>query len=185
MRNDIIQALDEYEIKTTGNKKNIEKAEALLSSNEKVLFVTPTNLVITATNTRKKEKLPSVVILTDQRILFYYQIMLSSSTEVIALDEIRSINSNTNGMTGGHIELHTMTKSYDILVSYKRDMVQKIVQVFEKAKKDFAASANAPTSTARNNSILEQIEKLSDLNKKGIITDEEFKTKKEELLAKL
>lgn len=184
MRNDIIQALEEYEIKTIGNKKNIEKAEALLNSSEKVLFVTPTNLVVTATNTREKKKLPGVVILTDQRMLFYYQIMFSSSTEVVALDEIRSINSNTNGMTGGHIELHTMTKSYDILVSYKRDMVQKIVQVFEKAKRDFAASANASTSTAGNNSILEQIEKLLDLNKEGIITDEEFKTKIEELQAK-
>lgn len=185
MRNDTIQALEEYKIITIGNKKNIQKAEALLNATEKVLFVTPTNLVVAAVNTRKREKLPGVVILTDQRILFNYQIMLSSSTEFVALDEIRSINSSANGMTGGHIEIHTMTKSYDILVSYKRDMVQKIVQVFEQAKKDYVESKNTPTSTSGNNSILEQIEKLFDLNKKGIITDEEFKIKKEELLAKL
>lgn len=111
--------------------------------------------------------------------------MFSSSTEIVALDEIRSINSNTNGMTGGHIELHTMTKSFDILVSYKRDMVQRIVQMFETAKKDYVASASGGAMPSQGNPILEQIEKLSDLNKKGIITDEEFRVKKEELLAKI
>lgn len=111
--------------------------------------------------------------------------MFSSSTEIVTLDEIRSINSNTSGMADGHIELHTTTKSYDILVSYKRDMVQKIVRVFETAKKDFAASANGGAIPSQSNTILEQIEKLSDLNKKGIITDEEFRAKKEELLTKI
>lgn len=185
MRDDIMRALKEFEIKTFGNKRNIEKAEARLSASEKVLFISPTNIEITATNTRKKEMLPGVIILTDQRVVFNYQIMSSSSTEIVALDEIRSINSNTNGMTGGHIELHTMTKSYDILVSYKRSMVQKIVQVFEDAKKDFTASASEGAMPSQGNSILEQIEKLSDLNKKGIITDEEFRVKKEELLARI
>lgn len=185
MRDDIIQALEKFEIKTIGNKKNIEKAETLLNASEKVLFVTPTNFVVTTTNTRKKETFPGVVFLTDQRVVFSYQIMFSSSTESMALDEIRSINSNTNGITGGHVELHTMTKSYDILVSYKRDMVQKIVQVFENAKKDFVVVASNGSTPSQGNSILEQIEKLSDLNKKGIITDEEFKAKKEELLTKI
>jgi len=138
MRNDIIQALEEYEIKTMGNKKNIEKAEALLSSNEKVLFVTPSKYIVTANNLRRKrvkiKKTPSVVILTDQRILFYDKNMLRSSTEVVALDEILSIYSHTNGMTDGYIALCTMTKSYTILLSCKHDMMQKIVQVFEKTK---------------------------------------------------
>lgn len=185
MRSDVVQALEEYEIKTLGNKKSIEKAEELLSSDEKVLFVTPTNLVITATNTRKKEKLPGVVFLTDQRIMFHYQILLGSSTEVVTLDEIRSINSNANGITGGHIEIHTMTKTYDVLVSYKRDMVQAILQTFEKAKADFATKASVPASSIESGGVLEQIEKLADLNKKGILTDEEFKAKKTELLAKI
>ncbi len=185
MRDDIMRALEEFEIKTIGNKKNIEKAEALLSASEKVLFISPTNLIVTTANTRKKENLPGVVILTDQRVVFNFQIMFSSSTEIVALDEIRSINSNTNGMTGGHIELHTMTKSFDILVSYKRDMVQRIVQVFETAKKDYVASASGGAMPSQGNPILEQIEKRSDLNKKGIITDEEFRGKKEELLAKI
>ena len=34
----------------------------------------------------------------------------------------------------------------------------------------------------QNNNAVEQIEKLFELNQKGILTDEEFKVKKEELL---
>ena len=185
MRNDIMQAIQEFQIKTIGFKKNIEKAEGLLNETEKVLFIAPTNLIVTATNTRKKDKTPGVVILTDQRVVFNYQILFSSTIEIVTLDEIRSINSFTTGLRGGPVHLPTMTKSYDILVSYKREIVQKIVQVFEDAKKNFIVSASGDTMNSQSNSVLEQIEKLSDLNKKGIITDEEFKAKKEELLSKI
>lgn len=58
MRDDIMRALEEFEIKTIGNKKNIEKAEALLSASEKVLFISPTNLIVTTANTRKKRICP-------------------------------------------------------------------------------------------------------------------------------
>ena len=186
MREDTLQIIEEYSIKTAGNKKNIEKAEVLVSPDEKIFFIAPTNMIITTNNTRKKEKLPGVIILTDQRVLFYYQIMFNSSTEIIPLNEIRSINAKTNGLTAGHIELYTMTKSYDILVSYKRDMVQKIVRTFEKAKNEFSVSTGEVSKdSVQNNNAVEQIEKLFELNQKGILTDEEFKIKKEELLKKI
>ena len=103
MREDTLQIIEEYSIKTAGNKKNIEKAEVLVSPDEKIFFIAPTNMIITTNNTRKKEKLPGVIILTDQRVLFYYQIMFNSSTEIIPLNEIRSINAKTNGLTGGTV----------------------------------------------------------------------------------
>ncbi|MFR1214373.1 MAG: hypothetical protein ACLSCV_06320 [Acutalibacteraceae bacterium] len=39
-------------------------------------------------------------------------------------------------------------------------------------------------NSVQNNNAVEQIEKLFELNQKGILTDEEFKVKKEELLKK-
>ena len=93
--------------------------------------------------------------------------MFNSSTEIIPLNEIRSINAKTNGLTGGHIELYTMTKSYDILVSYKRDMVQKIVRTFEKAKMNFRfPQEKYQKDSVQNNNAVEQIEKLFELNQK-------------------
>ena len=64
MREDTLQIIEEYSIKTAGNKKNIEKAEVLVSPDEKIFFIAPTNMIITTNNTRKKEKLPGVIILT-------------------------------------------------------------------------------------------------------------------------
>ena len=46
---------------------------------------------------------------------------------------------------------------------------------------DFSGSDQQPN----NNQILSQIEKLADLNKRGIITDDEFKDKKSYLLEKI
>ena len=144
MRTDTLQAIGEFDIKTIGNKKNIEKAETLVLPDEKILFISPTNMVITSNSTLKQDKLPGIIILTDKRIIFYCQIMANASAEIIPLDELRSISSNA-GMAGGHVKLYTMTKSYDILVSYKREAVQKIVQTFENAKNKFTASITTPT----------------------------------------
>ena len=56
MREDTLQIIEEYSIKTAGNKKNIEKAEVLVSPDEKIFFIAPTNMIITTNNTRKKRK---------------------------------------------------------------------------------------------------------------------------------
>ncbi|MGL4485316.1 MAG: PH domain-containing protein [Anaerovoracaceae bacterium] len=137
MREDVKKAIQDFEIKTFGNFKNIEKAENLLSNDEKVLYVAPTNIVVTSINTKKKEKSPGVIFLTDKRVLFSFNILFSSQTEVFSLDEIRSINCYGNSLLGGHVEIHTIVKTFDFLVSYKNDMLQKIRQTFENAKKSY------------------------------------------------
>lgn len=70
MRKDVEEALQKFQVKTFGNKKNIERAESKLRSDEKVLFVLPSNVSITTVNTRKRQTLPGVFILTDKRFLF-------------------------------------------------------------------------------------------------------------------
>lgn len=182
MREDTERLLKEFEVKTFGNKKNIEKAESVIDNNETLLFIYPTNLVITTVNTRKVEKLPGVVILTNKRLCFNYQIMFSHSTETVNLDEIRAINGSGNGLYGGHIEIHTMTKTYDMLVSYKKDLITKILKTFEEAKNQVL---NQNIVSSNGNDIIEKIESLSSLKEKGIISEEEFQQKKAELLSKL
>jgi hypothetical protein len=48
-----------------------------------------------------------------------------------------------------------------------------------------AAVDSAGSADTANNDVLAQIEKLSELNSKGILTDEEFVQKKADLLARL
>lgn len=182
MREDIQKAIIEFEIATFGNKRNIEKAEAVLNSNEKVLFVNPTNLTISSVNTRKKDTLPGVVFLTDKRFVFYYQILGSYSTDTIPLNQIQSVSCSGNGISGSHVEINTLVKTYDMLVSYKRDIAQKIQQVFETAKSNYDSPSK---NDVQSDDIFSQIEKLSALKDKGIINEEEFQSKKAELLARI
>jgi hypothetical protein len=48
-----------------------------------------------------------------------------------------------------------------------------------------SAAASAPGSTPPNPDVLEQLRKLGDLRKAGVLTDAEFEAKKAELLGRL
>ncbi len=188
MRDDVAKVLKMFQIPTFGNKKNIENAEKLLHTDEQVLYISPTNCIIFSQNTRKNERLPGIAILTTKRFIFNYKIMLNTATDMVTLDEIRSVSYNGNGMTGGHLEIHTITKTYDILVSYRQDMMQYLQELFMWAKNNAAENNNVSfnkTNTNQNPDIISQIERLAELRDKGIITDDEFQNKKQELLLKL
>ena len=181
MRDDTKKAIEDFEVSTFGVKKRIEKAESVLMNDEQVLFASATNVDFSAINTRKSECLPVVVFLTNKRLIFCYIVLSSFSTEVIPLNEIRSINSYGNGLSGAHVEIHSITKTYNILVKYKKQIVQKIQATFENAVNNFV---NAIQGNSQPD-MLGQIEKLASLREKGILTEEEFQIKKAELLAKL
>lgn len=181
LRADVEKAISEFSIKVFGNKENIKRAESMLQNDEKVLFVTPTNITISYTNILNREIIPGVVFLTDKRMIFYYQVLGSVKADTISLDEIRSTNFRCNGLTGGHIQVHTITKSYDILVTYKKNIVQKIQQTFENARNDFMTNKSEDKSP----DVIDQIEKLASLREKGIISESEFNSKKNELLSRI
>lgn len=184
MRKDIEYALQKFKVKTFGNKKNIEKVESILRADELVLYISPTNVVITSVNTSKKKKLPGVFVLTDKRILFHYKIAFEESTDTTELSKIDSINCFGNGITGGQIEIHTRTKTYNILVTYKKDLMNEIKDTFEEAINNYTQN-NGFGNKESDTDIMQQIEKLAELRDKDILTEEEFQEKKQVLMARL
>lgn len=185
MKRETEQILKEFEVKTFGNVKNIENAESKLRPGEKILYLSPTNAIITTVNIRKQEKLPGISVLTNQRFFFVYKSLNIENTEEFSLDTLNSINCSGNGITGGHIQLHTNTKSYDLLITYKKDIMEKIRNTFTNAKLNLNISSTMNISIITTNDIPEQIEKLSQLKNSGILTEDEFNSKKAELLARL
>ncbi len=169
MRKDMEEALEKFQVKTFGNKKNIERAESELMDDEKVLFIIPTNATITT-----------------KRFLFLYKVykvLLSHNIETGTLDTINSINCSGNGLTTGHVQIHTITKSYDIIVSYKKNYKN---DTFLSAKETYDNNLRAnDSSSIGNTDIVAQIEKLSELRDKNILSEKEFETKKAELLSRL
>ncbi len=178
MRDDIKQLLEKYGISSFGNKKKIEKAEEKLQVGEIASLVLPTNAVIYNVNTKKKEKLPGVFLLTDKRILFCYKAGFSESVDTFNLSDVKSVDCSGNGISGGHIEIHTLTKSLDILVTYKKKVMQEMVDTINKVVFEQGCSAHA--IGASDNML--QIERLHELYEKGIVTQEEFEAKKRQLL---
>lgn len=179
MRADVDAALAKFKINTFGNMKNIERVTAKLWNDEQVIYIAPTNAVIHSVNTKKTEKLPGIFVVTDKRVLFSCKAASWVSDEIFELSEIKSVESSGNGLSGGQITIHTMTKTLQILVSYKKEMMQEIQNLIYKAMHDYK---NPEKTTAGTGDNIGQIEKLHDLFQQGIITQEEFEAKKKQLL---
>ena len=189
MRNDVEQAIRKFDIFTFGNRNNIEYAETLLTPNEWVLFVTPTNLTVSYINTYKNETFPGVLFLTNTRILFNCRFLGIYFLETMPLNEILYVNCYDNVTERSHIGVHGFAKTYDISIPYRKGIAQVICQEIESAINNYKAQQAAQNSTPQQNTpqpdIPEQIEKLAQLRDKGIITEEEFQTKKADLLSRL
>lgn len=179
MRKDTEKCIKEFQIKTFGNVKNIERAESLVDVNEDIKYISPTNITITSTTTLKKDTCPGVIILTSKRILFYFQILNNNHTEILLLPEIKAIESSGNSLTGGHIIIHSISNDYDFLVTYKRNIIQKILNIFDTVRINSSESFS-PQANIRSEA--DEILKFKTLLDQGIITEEEFMAKKKQLL---
>lgn len=182
MREDLTKVVDEFGVKLSKNDE--KRIDEVIEKNETILFASNTNCVIKSVNTNKTDKYPGIAILTDKRFIFTYKIMLSWTIEAFPVSEIQALNCSGNGLTGGHVQIHTVVKTYDILVTYKKGIAQKIESTFESARMNSANSGSA-TSLNSNVDITEQIEKLANLREKGILSDSEFEEKKKELLSRI
>lgn len=175
MREDVKRALDEF-----GNflvsKKQIEKAEELLENDETVIYVSSTNFKETSISSKKTNTSVGIIFLTSKRVLFVCKTWYESKLESIALGEIRSTNSHTDNVSGGHITFQTLTKSYDILVTYERNAVQKIHSVFSNAIDISKAKTTSAVSPA------DELIKWKSLLDIGAITQDEYEKKKKSLL---
>lgn len=182
MREDLTKVADEFSVKFS--KNDVNRIDEVVEKNETILFASSTNCVIKSVNTKKTEKYPGIAILTNKRFIFTYKIMLSWTIESFPVSEIQALNCSGNGLTGGHVQIHTVVKTYDILVTYKKDIAQKIERAFENARMNSANYGSAAPSNS-NTDVLEQIEKLAALKDKGVLSDSEFEEKKKELLSRI
>ena len=180
MREDLAKAINEF--KGRISKNDAKRIDEIVERDETILFASNTNCIIKSVNTKKTEKYPGIAILTNQRFIFTYKILFNWALESSLVSEIQALNCFGNGLTGGHIQIHTVVKTYDILVTYKKDLAQKIQSAFDNARKNANVSTASPNS---NSEVIEQIEQLASLRDKGILSDSEFQEKKQELLSRL
>lgn len=185
MRADTKQIVDQFKVTLLGNKKLIENIESMVEEEEKILYLSPTNATLLSPNYNKKQKVIGAIALTNRRIILYSK-TLNNCVEILPLERVNAVKCSGNGITGGKVEVFGETQSINFLVNYKAEIISMIQTTFLIAinnyKKTIDESKLSFDTTVRKNGNLNEIRELKSLLDDGIITIEEFDTKKKELL---
>lgn len=197
MREDVSRALQEFKIKTFGNKKTLEKSESLLSDDETVLFVTPTNISTIILSTQQQLlTLPGVVYLTDKRFIFMRNTK-TPNNDFLPLEKVTHIDFKADGLQPGAIIVGDDAKMFSFIVSYKFDAVAKVLETFnsacDKILKEITTDPEIENNSSEPEPLIldpdysitsaaDEIRKYKSLLNDGIITQEEFEAKKKQLL---
>jgi hypothetical protein len=130
-----------------------------------------------------KRQYNGCLIVTDKRVAFYSKSWMSEVFEEIPLKKISSVESK---MFLGHttLSIHTSnnTLAFKSLIPEEARLLQDTINESTEYK---SIEDNSSQLQINEDDIFSKMEKLGDLKLKGIITQEEFQLKKEELLKKV
>lgn len=205
MREDIQKVIKEYEIATMPFfKKDAEAAEKYLDADEKVILCLDGNFCISYPDPTKKTSLYGITLVTNKRVFIYYKPKKEGLIDEILLGEITDIKVFSPSLYDDNIQVYSADKIYNFPIRTKqKGLVISIAQskqvAFAKIYRAFMFAVNPngfgitknetpkveQTVTSDTSNIPDQIEKLSALKDKGIISEEEFQSKKTELLSRL
>lgn len=121
-------------------------------------------------------------ILTNERACFYRKDSFEEIFETIPLSKISSVE--TLSLMGYRVlRLHTAHDDLDFKTLEPKELFDEVLAQLERLRNERTDHSVASTTAA--DSITDQIKKLGELRDGGLLTEEEFKTKKAELLARL
>nr|DAP18467.1 MAG TPA: Short C-terminal domain [Caudoviricetes sp.] len=174
------------------SKVAIQKAQKLIENNEDVLYAVVTNISIIendSTSFKNQDKifggamqfkniLNGVIVITDNRIIFCNSTLGTTNEKQIVIKDIQSINEHISGLTKtGELRIVGITETFIIKI-LRKGLNEEIKKAINKARKVENNSNN--TNNALSNA--DEIRKYKQLYDDGIITQEEFERKKQELL---
>lgn len=121
-------------------------------------------------------------VLTSERVCFYRRGPFEEVFETIPLSKISSVE--TLSLMGYRVlRLHTAHDDLEFKTHEPKSLFDEVLGHLESLRNEPANSSIAPAAPAK--SITDQIKKLGELRDVGLLTDDEFNTKKAELLARL
>ncbi len=126
-----------------------------------------------------KKQHNGMFILTDKRACFYRKGIFGEVLETIPLPKITSVE--TLSMMGYRVlRLHTSHDELAFKTFEEKALFDRVYARLEELRHSDEPKAVQPQSTA-----LDQLRKLGELRDAGILTEDEFATKKSELLARM
>lgn len=174
------------------NKGAIHKAQKMVESNEEVLYALVTNVLISKsdsigfTNQDKifggamqiKNVLSGVVVVTDKRILFCNSILGTTNEKQIMIKDIQFIDEHISGLTKtGELRIVGITEMFVVKI-LRKGLGEEVKKAINKAR-NLENNNNSIENTLSN---ADEIRKYKQLYDEGIINQEEFEKKKQELL---
>ena len=166
--------------------------EECLKNNEEILYALVSNVSISENNSisfanqnkvfggamQVKNVLNGIVVITDKRIIFCNSTLGTTNEKQIMIKDIQSIDEHISGLTKtGELRIVGITETFVVKV-LRKGLNEEIKKAIDKAKK-FKSDSNNIGSIASN---ADEIRKYKQLYEDGIITQEEFERKKQELL---
>jgi hypothetical protein len=118
----------------------------------------------------------AIYIATDRRIILYINKLFGNKIKTFPYSTINSIEFKDTFMFGHNILIFVGKKKYTM--KFVQENAEQFTQIVEQKTGKSINSVNP-------NDIPDHIQKLSELRDKGILTEEEFISKKKELLMKM
>lgn len=170
-----------YNLLAPGSTKEAEKQ---LHDNETVLFAINSNISVLPVSTsleidifKIKDKLNGVFVITDRRVFFCSSILCNKQTKEINLCDITSIDDKTNVLGMSKIRISGLTEMFVI------DVNKKTLLTLKNSLHSAQNLISQNSTTKKDNAeYIDELERLAQLLKNNIITQEEFEAKKKQLL---
>jgi hypothetical protein len=124
-----------------------------------------------------------LVVLTDGRLLFVQDGVMSKTTEDFPIDKVSSVQW-TSGMMMGSIVIFASGNKSEIK-NVNKDDGKELVDKIRHRISDPTPPGATPPATVPATDPIEQLRKLGELRDAGVVTPEEFEAKKAELLNRL
>lgn len=131
------------------------------------------------------ENKQGLVVLTNERLFFFEKSLGSETVEEFPLAVINSLSINKK-MTGETLKIFASGNQSEIK-SMMHGQGDALVRAYNTAKHapPAQASPTAPPMASASDDLFAQIERLGELRDKGLLSDEEFETKKAEILGRM
>lgn len=128
-----------------------------------------------------KDKDPGLLVVTNLRIIFMMRIGSQTSSKVIYLSDIETVDSRRTSVIFGITVLRVQTRTTALAIDCGEKELKALEQILNDAvlKSHSSAPVSAPTQQV---SAADEIKKYKDLLDAGAITQEEFDAKKKQLL---
>jgi hypothetical protein len=121
-------------------------------------------------------------VLTNKRVCFYSKALFEEIFETIPLSKITSVEMSSL-MDYRVLRVHTAHDDLEFKTLEPKALFDNVLAHLERLRNEPTGGSVAPTASA--DSVTDQIKKLGELRDAGLLTSDEFNTKKAELLARL